>query len=327
MKHFIAALGLWFCLAGEALAADTLDIPPMDFQRFCEAKAAIFGQDENIRATCLREEKGMIDFLLKGHGQSFANVPLCLDAARSVGGSYAVLGLCLMEQKRQGAEGAKQEPEKESPNRPAALQGEPIKGAEKAFLADVMACAFPTVAREMGKQLSLTFTGKEPGDAFIDITVSGPMTEPGLDRKLAELVTNGTLDALKKWGYAPREDDTHVGCVVFASLQGERTRKYGTMLYDKKQGKSVWMPEADSLPVYDTKRYCARIGENVGGSAQIEKVCREEEKSAYMRLQEMDIIPKTLRYCDKISENLGGTYQMLKVCIEEETAARKSLEE
>lgn len=327
MKNGIAVLVLGGLLVGNAGATEELDIPAMDFQRFCETKAARFGKDQKTLDMCLREERAILDFLLKGGKKSYPNVQKCLDAAQAVGGSYTVFGLCLSEQKRQTVgENVKDEPKQDAPAEPAMLKGKPIKGAEKAFIADVMKYSFPAVAKEMGKKLSLTFTGTEPGDAFIDIYVSGPMTEPGLDQRLADLVMNGTMQTLEKWGYSPKEDETRIGCVLFCSLKSDRTRKYGTMLYDKKQGKSVWVPEDTTLPVYDIKSYCARVSNNIGGSAQMEKICRDEEKYSYLLLQNIDIPPKTLRYCDKVSSNLGGTYQMLRVCVEQEIEALKSLE-
>lgn len=327
MKLHIVIMSLFFWFADNALAAEVLELPLMDFQKFCETKADFFGKNEKLRAVCLREEQRSIDFLRKNESVSFVNVPVCVNAAQAVGGSYTVLVLCLREQQRQSAENVKQDPVEEAQSQPMNLAGKPIKGSEKAFLADVMQGAFPTVAKEMGKELSLKFSGKEARDIYIDVSVSSPMTEPGLDRRLADLVTDGTLGALKKWGYAPKEDDTRVACVVFATLKDKRTRKYGTMLYDKKQDKGVWVPEADALPVYDIKQYCSRVSENMGGSARIEKTCREQEKKAYVRLQEMETAPKPLRYCDKLAGNLGGSYHMLRICIEEEAAARQSLKD
>ena len=39
-----------------------------------------------------------------------------------------------------------------------------------------------------------------------------------------------------------------------------------------------------AIPAFDTKAYCRKIGETVGGSYQIEEACRNEEAEALEKL-------------------------------------------
>jgi hypothetical protein len=80
------------------------------------------------------------------------------------------------------------------------------------------------------------------------------------------------------------------------------------------------------MPAFDTKAYCRKISDTVGGSYQIEETCRDQEARAISKLNSIEIPGRILRYCTKIGETIGGSYQIMETCVEQELASAARLE-
>ena len=83
--------------------------------------------------------------------------------------------------------------------------------------------------------------------------------------------------------------------------------------------------QAASIPSFDTKAYCRKIADTIGGSYQIEETCRNEEYDALEKLNSRVIPDRILKYCTRIGETIGGSYQIMETCVEEETEAANRL--
>ena len=81
-----------------------------------------------------------------------------------------------------------------------------------------------------------------------------------------------------------------------------------------------------SIPVYDTKAYCRKIADTIGGSYQIEETCRNEEAEALVKLNSRTIPDRILRYCSQIGQTIGGSYQIMETCVEQESEAAARLQ-
>lgn len=79
-----------------------------------------------------------------------------------------------------------------------------------------------------------------------------------------------------------------------------------------------------AVPAFDTKTYCRKIGDTVGGSYQIEETCRDEEAEALRKLTSREIPDRLLR-CSRIGETVGGSYQIMETCVEQETESAARL--
>lgn len=73
---------------------------------------------------------------------------------------------------------------------------------------------------------------------------------------------------------------------------------------------------------FDIQSYCREVAAAVGGSYQIEEVCREQEVEARRALAGMSIEPRIESYCTEVADAVGGSYQIMLVCVEQETGAR-----
>jgi hypothetical protein len=67
------------------------------------------------------------------------------------------------------------------------------------------------------------------------------------------------------------------------------------------------------------------VSDAIGGSAQIELACRQEEQNAKKTVPSASIPSKTLSYCDQVAFAIGGSYQILLACVQEENKARRQL--
>ncbi|QGT80395.1 MULTISPECIES: hypothetical protein [Pseudomonas syringae group] len=76
---------------------------------------------------------------------------------------------------------------------------------------------------------------------------------------------------------------------------------------------------------YNVKTYCKKVADSVGGSAQIELGCREQENDAKASIPGKNATPKILKYCDQVAQSIGGSYQILSGCIDQEQDAQKKL--
>jgi len=76
---------------------------------------------------------------------------------------------------------------------------------------------------------------------------------------------------------------------------------------------------------FDINMYCRRVANSVGGSYQIEQICREEELKAKRALERMFIPERIKRYCSRVAKAVGGSYQIMKTCVEQELEAKKQL--
>lgn len=91
------------------------------------------------------------------------------------------------------------------------------------------------------------------------------------------------------------------------------------------EGQSVETADAATLPAFDSNAYCRTIGDAAGGSAVIERTCREQESEARSEAAAMSIPARTLNYCTKIGETAGGSYLIFKTCVEQEIGAAAEL--
>jgi hypothetical protein len=80
------------------------------------------------------------------------------------------------------------------------------------------------------------------------------------------------------------------------------------------------------LVVFDTKAYCRKMGESIGGSNTLELSCREQEEAARASIAAMAVPERTKTYCSQMAQSIGGSYVLMQSCIEQELQARKSLQ-
>lgn len=86
------------------------------------------------------------------------------------------------------------------------------------------------------------------------------------------------------------------------------------------------LPALSQAADYDIKKYCGKVSEAVGGSAQIELGCREQEADARAEIPAKNASPKILAYCDRVAKAVGGSYQILSGCIDQEQEAQAQLD-
>jgi len=80
------------------------------------------------------------------------------------------------------------------------------------------------------------------------------------------------------------------------------------------------------VPVFDTKSYCRKVADAVGGSYEIEETCRNEEADALASLQSRKIPARILRYCTQVTDAIGGSYVIMQTCVEQENEAKARLQ-
>ena len=85
------------------------------------------------------------------------------------------------------------------------------------------------------------------------------------------------------------------------------------------------LPAFSQAADYDMKIYCGKVSDAVGGSAQIELGCREQEANARAEIPAKNASPKILAYCDRVAKAVGGSYQILSGCIDQEQEAQTQL--
>lgn len=90
-------------------------------------------------------------------------------------------------------------------------------------------------------------------------------------------------------------------------------------------GTASQQPTGVGLPQYDINAYCTGVADAVGGSAQVELFCREQEQKTLQTLQGMAIPTEVMNYCDGVARVIGGSYEVFKNCAEQEISARQSL--
>lgn len=76
---------------------------------------------------------------------------------------------------------------------------------------------------------------------------------------------------------------------------------------------------------YDINKYCRKMGNDSGGSAQIEVMCRDMEIQSKANILSMNPPTKVMNYCTKAIKPMGGGYNLLELCIEQEMEARSRL--
>lgn len=86
---------------------------------------------------------------------------------------------------------------------------------------------------------------------------------------------------------------------------------------------SVALPS--TVHAFNTSAYCREVGAVVGGSYQIELVCRQQEDAARSRLNRMSVPGRIESYCREVGAVVGGSYQIMVTCIEQELEARRQL--
>ena len=86
------------------------------------------------------------------------------------------------------------------------------------------------------------------------------------------------------------------------------------------------LPALSQAADFDIKIYCGKVSDAVGGSAQIELGCREQEADARAEIPAKNPSPKILAYCDRVAKAVGGSYQILSGCIDQEQEAQAQLD-
>lgn len=76
---------------------------------------------------------------------------------------------------------------------------------------------------------------------------------------------------------------------------------------------------------FDINSYCREVSDAVGGSYQIEKVCRDQEYEAQTKINSMSIPARIKNYCTEVGQAVGGSYQIMQTCIQQELQAKSSL--
>lgn len=76
---------------------------------------------------------------------------------------------------------------------------------------------------------------------------------------------------------------------------------------------------------FNISAYCQKVGEAVGGSYQIESMCREQESAAKSNIASMSIPKRTAKYCQEVGQAVGGSYQIMESCIQQELDAKGRL--
>lgn len=84
------------------------------------------------------------------------------------------------------------------------------------------------------------------------------------------------------------------------------------------------LAEAAEDPNFDTRAYCAQVGEAVGGSKSIELTCVQMERQAKSEWTSRIIELSIANYCSQVASVVGGSYQILGSCgdMEESAAAQ-----
>lgn len=80
-----------------------------------------------------------------------------------------------------------------------------------------------------------------------------------------------------------------------------------------------------TLPAYDIKAHCRKIGDVAGGSYQIEETCRKNEQEAQKALTTITIPSRISKHCQEIGIVAGGSYQIMLTCVKQEIEAKNRL--
>lgn len=84
-------------------------------------------------------------------------------------------------------------------------------------------------------------------------------------------------------------------------------------------------PQGGATPDYNIIGYCRRIGDIAGGSAVIERTCRDQEQSSLVTIRDQNIPKRIFEYCERIGRAAGESYTIFKTCVEQETTAASTL--
>lgn len=80
-----------------------------------------------------------------------------------------------------------------------------------------------------------------------------------------------------------------------------------------------------SVNAFDIDSYCRQVSDAVGGSYQIEKICRQQEYEAQSIINSISVPSRIKNYCTEVGEAVGGSYQIMEACIQQELQAKNSL--
>lgn len=83
---------------------------------------------------------------------------------------------------------------------------------------------------------------------------------------------------------------------------------------------------SQAAETYDIKAYCQKVSNAVGGSAQIELGCRQQEAEARESIPGKNASAKITKYCQNVGKAVGGSYQILAGCIDQELDAQAQLD-
>lgn len=81
----------------------------------------------------------------------------------------------------------------------------------------------------------------------------------------------------------------------------------------------------ENSSAFDINSYCRQVSDAVGGSYQIEKVCRAQEYQSQAKIGSLSVPSRIKKYCEGVGQAVGGSYQIMEACIEQELQAKSSL--
>ena len=86
-----------------------------------------------------------------------------------------------------------------------------------------------------------------------------------------------------------------------------------------------WPQAHHSVGMLNIESYCRKIGDDAGGSNEMELTCRDEEFEAKRWAERHDTPQRTYNYCFGMGRDAGGSYVMYQTCVEQEEAAGSKL--
>jgi len=81
-----------------------------------------------------------------------------------------------------------------------------------------------------------------------------------------------------------------------------------------------------AVPSYDIRAYCEKVSDSVGGSAEIELSCRQQEETAKSAAEARDLPERVQQYCDEVAQSIGGSYVIYNGCADQELEALEKLD-
>ncbi|QEI06184.1 hypothetical protein FXN63_10310 [Pigmentiphaga aceris] len=98
------------------------------------------------------------------------------------------------------------------------------------------------------------------------------------------------------------------------------------MIYRHIIGACFLLGVGNAAHAYDIRTYCKSVSNAVGGSYQIEEMCRTMEQTSRDNLGRVVLPERIEKYCEDVGKAVGGSYQIKESCAKQELQARSRLQ-